>query len=173
MVAPCAPVFGFTRVMTGVAALTVKPLTRLADSPPVVAVTLRRPGADDGLMVMLAVAWVGSVTVTELIVIWPSPKLTLVVPDAKFVFVPTIAMPRLLAPWLPLFGVRVLIAAGPAVTLKPLISVTTSPPMVMVTLRKPVFAVGVMVTETVALVELLTVTELTVMPVPKFAVVVF
>jgi len=42
-------------------------------------------------------------------------------------------------------GFRLLMAAGPAVTVNPLLRVTTSPPVVRVMFQKPVAAVGVMV----------------------------
>ena len=56
MLAPYAPVFGLTRLMTGVAALTVNPLTIEAFSPPVVAVTVTGPGVAVELILMETVA---------------------------------------------------------------------------------------------------------------------
>lgn len=58
-------------------------------------------------------------------------------------------------------------AADPWLTLKPLISVATSLPVVIVTVRPPSVVVGLIVMLTVAAVALETVRELTVIPVPK------
>lgn len=62
--------------------------------------------------------------------------------------------------------------AVPFVTVNPLTSVTTSVPVVRVTLRVPSAAAGSILKTTVAVVTLFAVTEATVIPVPKLAVVV-
>jgi hypothetical protein len=59
----------------------VKLLTRVSVSLPVVIETVRFPGTAVGLMVMLAVAAVGELTVSELTVT-PVPKLAVLVPCA-------------------------------------------------------------------------------------------
>ena len=60
----------------------------------------------------------------------------------------------------------------PAVTAKPLVKVSTSLPVVTVTVLDPVAAAAPMFSVAVALVAELTVREATVMPAPKLAAVV-
>ncbi len=84
--------------MVGVdTALTVKPLTIVATSTPVVNVALRRPVAAPPAMVMFAVSVVELAT-TQLFTVMFEPKLQTVVELTKFVFDPTTAIERLVSP---------------------------------------------------------------------------
>ena len=60
----------------------------------------------------------------------------------------------------------------PVVTVKPLVSVSTSLPVVKVTVRAPVGVAGSILRTAVAVVDELTVKEATVMPAPNAAVLV-
>ena len=76
-----------------------------------------------------------------------------------------------LVPWTPVAGVTEVKLNVPACTAKPSVSAAVSAAVLRVTVRGPVVAVGLTVSETEAAVAELTVTELTVTPAPKSAVV--
>ena len=77
---------------------------------------------------------------------------------------------KLVAPCGPLAGLKAaVIAAGPTVTVKALLSETTSVPVVTETFRVPRVVVGDTVMLACSDVALSAVTELTVTPVPKLA----
>ena len=65
-----------------------------------------------------------------------------------------------------------MITGVPAPNVNPLVNAATSMPVVMVTVRAPVAALAAIVILTVAWAASVTVVELIVMPVPKFATVV-
>ena len=71
-----------------------------------------------------------------------------------------------------MLGFTVVSTAVPLVTVKPLVRVTTSAPVVTDTLRAPAAAAASMFTTAVAVVAVFTVSEATVMPAPKLAVLV-
>jgi hypothetical protein len=79
LVAPCWPLLGLASVSTGVPAVTVNPLVKLATSVPVVRVTALEPVTAVGAMFTTAVALVAEFTVSDATVI-PAPKLATVVP---------------------------------------------------------------------------------------------
>lgn len=81
----------------------LKPPVNVATSLPVVTVTSWLPIVAVGLIEMFAVACVASVTVKE-VTVMPAPKLAVDVPFTKFVFWPTMATERLVAPCCPEFG---------------------------------------------------------------------
>ena len=91
-------------VTVGTATETVKPAVRTATSAPVVTVTSRAVAAAAPEIVMLAVAWVPSVTVRLLTVIPVPEKVRTEVPWTKFVLVPTMASEATVAPCAPLVG---------------------------------------------------------------------
>ena len=62
--------------------------------------------------------------------------------------------------------------AAPGLTVKPLLSIAMSAPVVRVIVRGPIAVIGSIFTRAVALVAEVIVSEVTVIPVPKFAVVV-
>ncbi len=134
-------------------------------------VTVRGPVAAVGEMLMLAVAWVASVTVSVLTVMSELPKLATVVPCAKWVAVPVMATFRFACACCAELELTEPMAAGPACTVKPFVSLTVSLPDVRVTSRVPVAVVGEMLMLAVAWVASVTVSMLTVMPTPKLAVV--
>ena len=82
LVAPWASEFGLIPLSTGVAGFTVKALFREATSPPVVIAAVRTPATAAGSTVIDAVACVGSVTVSPLIVML-KPRLNDDVPCEK------------------------------------------------------------------------------------------
>ena len=125
----------------------MKPFTREAFSPLVVSVTVRSPGVAKSFSVMFTVAVVALVTVTVLTVMSP-PKDAVVTPLEKCVLWPVTATSTFDCPCCAVLGVSELSAAGPAVTEKPF--VTTSAPVVTVTVRPPVKAVGLIVMLAVA-----------------------
>src|SRR5579884_1925791 len=150
-VAPCWPVFGLTWLITGVPADTVKPLFSVTTSAPLVTVTLVAPSAaaaviDTGTVRLVAVAAVGAPAVTA-----PLAKVTTDV-LLKCVKLPVIVTGTFVAPCWPVFGLTWLITGVPADTVKPLFSVTTSAPLVTVTLVAPSAAAAVIDTGTVRLV---------------------
>src|SRR5205814_5267488 len=149
----------------------VKPLARLTTSLPVVTVTVLAPAVAVELMEITAVALVAELIVSEFTVM-PAPKLAVEVPWTQWVNWPVRATDRLLWPCWPVFGLTVVSTAVPLVTVKPLARLTTSLPVVTVTVLAPAVAVALMEITAVALVAELTVNELTVMPLPKPAVVV-
>jgi hypothetical protein len=100
-------------------------------------------------MLIVAVACVASVSIRVLTVM-PPPKLAEVWPEAKWVADPTMAMLRLLCPCVPEAGVRLLIAAGPAVIVKRLPPLAVSVLVVTETFCPPRFAVGLIVMLAVA-----------------------
>ena len=167
---PCTPLLGLTVVSTGVPAATVNPLASEAVSFGVVTVTVRKPMAAVGSMARSMVSEVRLFTVIVPVTM-PAPKVTELAPCAKCVPVP-VRVAVIAWPCCPVLGETVVIAAPPAVTVKALESVTISPPVVTVTVRAPRAVRGLIVTEAVAEVKLFTVNELSVMPVPKLAVVV-
>ncbi len=90
--------------------------------------------------------------------------------DCQFVKTPVMLTLRV-RPRCPAFGSMLVTVDTPCRTLKPLTSVTTSVPVVTVTLRDPLVALGEMVIGTDASVGPFTVTVPAVMPAPKKAVV--
>ena len=149
--------------------MTVKPFCRCAISPRVVNAIVRKPMLAPAPIEMFTVAVVALDTVTEFTVMSP-PKLAVVTPCSKCVSVPVMATLSV-CPCSPDAGLRSVRIAMPGVTEKPLPAAATSVPVVIVTLRAPVNAVGSTVTLTVADVGLATVTLFTWTPAPKFAVV--
>jgi hypothetical protein len=137
----------------------------------VVSVMVRVPVAAAALMFTTAVAVVGEVTVSDTTVI-PAPKLAVVVPCAQFVNCPARVTDKACWPCGPLFGVADNRAGVPAVTVKPLESVSISLPVVSVIVRVPVAAAELMFKTAVAVVAEFTVSDATVIPAPKPAVVV-
>ena len=123
------------------------------------------------LIFTTAVALVAEVTVNDATVT-PDPKLAVVDPWIQFVDCPVRVTERFCWPCCPLLGVTETRMDETAVTVKPLESVSTSLPVVIVTVCAPVVAVGLMFNVAVALVEEFTVSDATVMPAPKLAVVV-
>jgi hypothetical protein len=105
LLAPWAPVFGLTSVRTGVPAVTVNPLVRLATSVPVVRVTALEPVTAVGAMFTTAVALVAEFTVSDATVI-PEPKVATVVPWTKCVDWPVIEIERACCPCFPLDGLK-------------------------------------------------------------------
>ena len=164
---PCWPDVGLTSVRRGVPAITVKPLTIVAFSPPVVSVMDRRPVVAKLSSEMFTVAVVALVTVSRLTVMSP-PNEAVVTPGTKSVPRPVTLMETSLWPCVALFGVIAANAAELALTANAF--ETASAPVVTVTVRPPVNAVGLIVMLAVAVVELLTVSVLTVMPWPKLTV---
>lgn len=156
--------------ITGVPAVTEKPFVSDAVSLGVAAVTVRAPMVAPAAMVSVAVRDVGPTTWTLLTVI-PTPKSTVVTPCAKCVAEPVTVAFKACPCW-PLEGVTTDMAAAPVVTVKPPVAVAMLGPVVNVTLRNPVTVKGSIEIFAVALVGLLTVMLLTVIPVPKLAVVV-
>ena len=134
---------GATEAMTAGPLCTVKPLFSVATSVPVVMVTVCGPVAAVGEMLMLAMAWVASVTVSVLTVI-PLPKLAVVAGavEEKWVKAPVMATFRFACPCGPELGEALKTTAVPACTVKPLARVATSPPVVSVTAFVPVGAVA-------------------------------
>src|SRR5690242_19221524 len=137
--------------MTGVPAETVKPLFSVTISAPLVTVTLVAPKAaavviDTGTVRLLAVAAVGAPAVTA-----PLANVTTEV-LVKWVKLPVIVTGKFVAPCWPVFGFTWLITGVPADTVKPLFKVTTSAPLVTVTLVAPKAAAAVIETGTVRLV---------------------
>jgi hypothetical protein len=150
----------------------LNPPLRVTTSVPVVTVTLRAPVDVRDEIVIFAVALVALATVTLFTVI-PAPKLAVVVPCRKWVDCPVMFTDRV-APCCPEFGLRFVntgVLVVP-VTANELVAVTTSPPVVTVTSRAPNAAAAEIVILAVALVGLATVKLFTVIPEPKFAVVV-
>ena len=158
-------------MITGVPAVTENPLASVTTSVPVESDTARVPSAAAGSMFKTAVAVVVEVTVSEATVT-PAPKVAVVVPCTKCVYCPVIATDRFCWPCCPVFGLTVSSAGVPAVTVNLLASVTSSIPVVAVTLRVPVAAAGSKFSVAVALVGDVTVSEATVTLAPKLAVVV-
>ena len=117
----------------GTPASTLKPPVMEAIWPPVVTVTLREPMVAVGLMVMLATAVVGLVTVSELTVM-PAPKLAMLVPLTQFVKTPVRLTFSLISPCVPVGGLTAEMAGDPPETVKPPRMVATSPPVVSTTL---------------------------------------
>ena len=161
------PMFGLMTVMTGVPGRTVKPLFRFRFCEPVVTLTVRAPTVAFAAMLILAVSCVALATVMKLVVI-PEPKPTVEVACAKLEKAPSITTLRV-APAVPVPGVAEVSAGTPARTEKPPVMLATWPPVVTVTLREAIVAVGLMVMFATASVASETVSELTVMPAPKFA----
>jgi hypothetical protein len=149
--------------------VTVKPFASVTTSVPVVTATLLAPAVAVALIDTTAVAVVADVTVSEFTVM-PLPKVAVLVPCTQWVNWPVRATDRLLAPWAPVFGLTSVRTGVPLVTVKPFARVTISVPVVTVTPLAPAVAVALIETTAVAAVAELTVSELTVMPVPKVAV---
>ena len=168
---PCWPLLGVTCVSTGVPLVTVKPLLSATTSALVVSVTFRAPVAAAASMVNTAVAVVAELTVSEA-TLTPAPKDAVVVPCTQWVYCPVIVTDRLCCPCCPVFGVTIVTAAVPAVTVKPLAIVAASAPVAIVTSRDPTMADASTLRTAVALAGELTVMEATVTPAPKLAVVV-
>ena len=149
--------------------VTVKPLGRLSTSVPVVTVTVLAPAVAVALIEITAVALVAELTVSEFSVM-PVPKLAVVVPCTQCVNWPVRATERFDTPWAAALGLTVVSTGVPLVTVKPLARVTISVPVVIVTLPAPAVAVALIDTTAVAVVAEVTVSEFTVMPLPKVAV---
>ena len=79
---PGEPEFGVSVVIAGVAAVTLNPFKRVANSVPVVTVTVCEPTVAVDAMLMTAVAAVGELTVSDATVI-PAPNEVVVVPCTK------------------------------------------------------------------------------------------
>jgi hypothetical protein len=171
LLCPCCPLFGFTIVSTGVPFVTVNPFASVTTSPPVVSVTLCAPAVAVDAIFNTAVAVVAEFTVKDAIVI-PVPKLAVVVPCTKCVSCPVTATDNPCCPCCPLLGFTVVSTGVPFATMNPFASVTISAPVVSVTLCAPAVAVDAIFNTAVAVVAEFTVSEGTVIPVPKFAVVV-
>ncbi len=154
----------------GVPDKTANEFTKVTTSDFVVRVTLRGPVDAVGSMLMRAVALVAEATVKDVTVI-PAPKDACVIPCAKCVNCPVIATGRPCCPCWPVVGLNCVKTGVPAVNVKPLVKVSTSAFVVSVTLRGPMDAAGSIFISAVALVAEATVTETTVTPDPKFAVV--
>ena len=86
-------------------------------------------------------------------IVIPEPRLITLVEGLKCVFCPVMTTGTLNWPWIPLLG-DMEIKLGPAVTVNPFASVTTSAPVVTVRLVAPSDAVPVIDTGTVMLVAI-------------------
>src|SRR5258706_6915030 len=161
-------------VSTGVPLVTVKPLVSVTTSALVVMVTLRAVAAAAGSMLITTVALVGEFTVTDT-TLTPVPlNPAVVVFCTQCVNIPVIVNDSFCWPCWPVLGFTWVITGVPLVTVKPLVSVTTSALVVSVTSRAVAAAAGSMLMTTVALVAEFTVTDTTLTPVPlNMAVVVF
>ncbi len=135
-------------MITGVPAVTEKPLARLTISAAVVTVTLVAPSEaaaviETGTVRLVSVAAVGVPAVTA-----PLAKVT--TEDVlKWVKFPVIVTGTLLAPCWPVFGLTCVMTGVPAVTVNAFASVVTSVPVVTVTLVAPNVAAAVIDTGTV------------------------
>src|SRR6266481_4473159 len=146
---PCRPVLGFTCVITGVALVTVKPLFNVTTSALVVMVTLRAVVAAAGSMLITTVALVGEFTVTDT-TLTPVPlNAAVVVFCTQCVNIPVIVNDSFCWPCWPVLGFTWVITGVPLVTVKPLVSVTTSALVVSVTSRAVAAAAGSMLIPTV------------------------
>ncbi len=99
----------------------------------------------------------------------PVPKVATDVPCTQCVNWPVKATGRLLAPCAPVVGLTSVSTGVPLVTVKPLAKVAISVPVVTVTVFTPAVAVALIETTAVAVVAEVTVSELTVMPLPNAA----
>src|SRR5258708_4365247 len=170
----CRPVLGLTIVITGVPLVTVKPLVNVTTSALVVSVTLRAVAAAAGSMFTTTVALVAEFTVTDTTLTLVPLNMAVVVFCAQCVNIPVIVNDSFCWPCWPVFGFTCVITGVPLVTVKPLVSVTTSALVVSVTSRAVAAAAGSMLITAVALVGEFTVTDTTLTPVPMYiAVVVF
>ncbi len=111
-------------------------------------------------MVMFTVAWVALLTETEFTVI-PAPKLATVVPLTKFVSWP-VTLTSSVSACRPVDGATFEIDGRPAVTVNAFASVATSPSVVAVTVYAPSVACEPIDTFAVALVGLVTSSDVTV-----------
>ena len=170
LLCPCWPVFGLILVMTGVPGSTVKALSKVTNSEPVVTVTLRAPSVALPMVTftvrLVAVAAVGALAATA------APLKVTTDALLKWVKLPVMVTAKPVCPCWPLLGLADNRTGVPAVTVKPLVSVSTWLPVVSTIVREPVAAAESMLITAVALVEEFTVNDATVIPVPKLAVVV-
>ena len=145
----------------------------MAEEPPpgllLVTETLRAPSAALASMVIFAVICVALFTVAEFKVM-SAPKVTELTPSIKFVPVKTTSS---VCKRLPLVGERLVKVGGGLPTVKVWFAEVPPPGALLVTkkFRAPVAAPAAIVRFVVKLVELFTVVELTVIPVPTFTVV--
>src|SRR6266404_4114744 len=147
---PCWPVLGFTWVITGVPLVTVKPLVSVTTSALVVSVTSRAVAAAAGSMLMTTVALVAEFTVTDT-TLTPVPlNMAVVVFYTQFVNIPVMVSDSFCCPCRPVLGFTCVITGVPLVTVKPLVNVTTSALVVMVTFLAVAAAAGSMLITTVA-----------------------
>ena len=157
----------------GAGLFTVNPPASNPDPPtggPFVTVTSRPPAAAVDAIDMLAVICVRLVTVKEFTVT-SEPSVNALVPEMNPV--PVTSTSRV-CPRIPLAGAIVVIVGVGFPTLNTLTRVAVPPPggaFVTLTLRVPVLALTATVMFAIALVEDKTISEFTVMPVPKEAVV--
>ena len=157
--------------IVGTPAVTANAPVKVTTSPPVVTVTLVAPSEaatviDTGTVRLVAVAVLGAPAVTALLANVTTDELL------KCVNWPVIVTDKLVWPCGPEFGLTDNNTGVPAVTVKPLDNASISLPVVRVTARMPVAAVGSMLTIAVAFVGELTVSDTTVIPAPKLAAVV-
>ena len=160
----------FVMVRSG-GGFTVKALFSVTISAPVVTVILRRPVGAAGSILSTAVADAGPETVRAASVM-PGPKAALVVPCTQCVYWPVSGTVRFCSPCGATVGEAESSTGVPAVTANPPLRVSTLAPVSMFTVRGPGAAEGSTLMMAVAAVEDVTVTEATVIPAPKFAVVV-
>src|SRR3984885_16386547 len=97
--------------------VTAKPFDREATSLPVVTATVWPPRLAPVGIVMLTVRLMALTTVT-LLTVMSVPKFTVLLPCAKCVNAPEIAITKLLCPCCPVLGLTCVITGGPAVTVK-------------------------------------------------------
>ena len=156
-------------VTTGIPAATEKVAVTML--PFVFIVMVREPTLACVLIWIGTESWVGPFTDTVPTVIWLSLKVTVVTPCTKLVKLPLITIVGLV-PSTPKFGFAVAEGA-PAATEKAVAELlATSLPVVNVTVRLPMAAPAAIAITAVAEVALFTVSEVTVTPLPKLAVVV-
>ena len=164
-VVPACAVPGKELTSAGTPASTLNPPTFVATSAPVVTVGVYEVMVAVGLMVMLATPSVASLATNELTVM-PEPKLATLQLGAqpaavlKWVNAPVSAT-LIVDPCVPVGGFTALSCAEPLLTVKPPRIVATSPPVVRTTLYAPSGVLLGMEMPTVALVRLLTVSDVT------------
>jgi len=129
------------------------------------------PRVAAGSIFKAAVALVGEFTVKAVTVI-PTPTLAVVVPWLQCVNCPVKLTNRFCCPAWPVAGLADSSAGGCWKTVNAFARVATSAPVVTETVRGPVDAAGSMFNRTVAVVGEVTVSDVTVVPAPKLAVVV-
>ena len=158
-------------MITGTPAVTVKLLFKIASSAPVATVTLVDPKAavevtDTGTVRLVVVDEVGGPAVTSGFANVTTDELL------KCVKFPIIVNGMFWAPCVAVFGFTVSRTAVPPVRLNPFDKVTISAPVLSDTLRGPTTAEGSTFITAIAVTALFTVSDATVIPPPKLAVVV-